>query len=445
MPGFFYLVLQLRTLMCYNTCTCTCHQIMKRLLPGVFALLLFNFCSAQKLTDTIFYSQDWEICEKPIAEYYRIGTLAIDSFWFFTGVIKDYTADNNTLLMKGHYSEDGYKNGPFEFYYPNGKTWLKGNYLNDKMNGIWEFYYKNGNPKATVYLPVNTNQFRFINYFDMDGKQLLKDGTGEFEWRQDETDYDGEDEDYYGYHLFGEFKDSVRSGTWKYYRGNTINMNTLRYKENYSNGNLKKTVQTGYGSERIDAVNIPFSFEPDKIRVTEKIVYDDFLSKYDSLGKNDETFVSYLIKEESPAITLKEKEFTKAFQQIIGTLEKYRKRINYSDKEISGEIEFKIADKGYPEDVTVTGNITDKEKAFILYVMDKFRGIQMPVIDSTIAVEGYHKFYFYTFNPQPFLPAEIRSYISEKDFIFISVPKEKFLEFAKSIKKVIHRMLNRRR
>lgn len=418
-------------------------RTMKFLKTMAFTLLLANYCNAQKLTDTIFYNYNWKICEKPIAEYYRMGTLSIDSFWFFTGIIKDYTTDSNTLIMQGRYSEDGYKNGPFEFYFPNGNTMLKGNYINDKMQGVWEFFYTNGNPKATIYLPADINQFTILNWYDETGKQLLKDGNGEFIWRQHEMEYGGED-DFYGYVLTGEFKDSLRSGTWKYYRGNDINTNTLRYKETYTKGVLKKAIFSGYYTQKVDAADIPFYFEPEKIKTTEKILYDEFLTKYDSLGKNEANFINYIIKEESPVISLKEKEFAIAFQQIILTLEKYRRRINYTGKEISGEIEFKIADKGYPEEVAVKGNITDKEKNFILYVMDKFRGIQMPVVDSSIAVEGYHKLYFYTFNPQPFTPAEIRAYVPDKDFIFSSIPKEKFLEFAKTIKKQFRRLLNRR-
>ena len=55
---------------------------------GLSLIIVINLpvkAKAQKITDTIFYNGAWQICEKPLAKYYRIGTLVIDSFWYYTG------------------------------------------------------------------------------------------------------------------------------------------------------------------------------------------------------------------------------------------------------------------------------------------------------------------------------------------------------------------------
>ncbi len=413
-----------------------------RYISTFFLLFLcVSYIHCQKLTDTMFYNGKWEICEKPIAEYYRIGTLAIDSFWFFTGEIKDYTTEN-VLVMNGHYSVDGYKNGSFEFFYPNGNPMLKGTYKNDKMAGIWDCYYENGNHKATIYLPEDNNAFSIYKYTDETGKVLVENGSGSFRWR--EYEIEKQLNRYYSYTLEGEFRDSLRNGTWNYYYDDETDMNTLVFKEQYDAGKLKKAKYYGYYTEKISAANVVFNFEPRKIATTEKITYDEFLRKRDSTGEKQENFIKYIINGESPVITLKEKEFSKAFIKIILTLERHSSKINYAGRDIDGEIEFKISDKGYPEDISIKGDISEKEKVFIRYIMDKFKGIEMPAIDNSVGIEGYHKFYFFTFDPRPFVPLSIRSYMPKEDFIFSTIPKPKFLEFAKDIKKVIRKIINRR-
>lgn len=409
------------------------------------AMLLY--CStgiSQKLTDTIFYNQSWEICERPIADYYRIGTLAIDSFWFFTGHIEDYTMDHQ-LMMKGEYSNDGYKNGMFEFYYPNGKLEQKGNYINDKMQGRWEFYYPDGKLKAEILLSPDFNQYVMLKFVNKNGKTTLENGTGEFEWSQNEIDHYPDQEFYLEYSVTGQFKDNKRDGTWHYYLGSDKNMNTLTYKEFYDEGKLKKTKYVRYYTEKVASTNIDFNFSPRKIHTTEMIEYDEFLKKETvHFDKNDSNFINYMVNGESPVITLKEKEFAKSMLDIVLTLEKYKYKMHPDpEKDISGEIEFKISEKGYPEDVTVTGNITDKAKNFIYYLMAKFQNVQMPMMDSTIGVAGYHKIYFFNFKTSLIAPDAMQAYLPDRFFLFTILPRERFLEFARPFKARLRRMLNR--
>jgi hypothetical protein len=419
---------------------------MKRYCCIVFFLFYFSGAKAQKLTDTIFYNQKWEICEKPIAEYYRIGTLAIDSFWFFIGHVQDFTM-SNVLMMDGNYTQDGYKTGSFSFFYPNGNLLMKGNYTHDKMLGYWNFFYDNGKPKATIYLREKMSEFTVLNYFGDKGDTLMINGTGSFSWSQNEVN-PNEFKSHYGYTLEGEYKDTLRNGTWKYYEVEGDDTRNERFKESYKKGELTKAMYYGYygGGERVNAARVTFDFQPYKIQQTENMRYDEFLRKGigDSAKAKDENFMNYIVNGESPVITVNEKEFTRAISRIISTLDKYSYKIDHSKgKDIDGEIEFKISESGHPEDITVKGNISEKEVNFIKYIMDKFKGIEMPVIEGSIAISGYHKFYFYTFNTRPFIPASLVGYVPEKDFIFSSIPRDKFLLFAKTIKGNIRRMINR--
>src|SRR5690242_6859444 len=97
-----------------------------------FSFLCLSFSKpsgAQNFTDTIYYDQTWSICEKPIASYYRLCTLAHDATTVhFTGAFKDYTI-NDLLFLEGNYDSAGRKNGLFTFYYPNGRIRKKGNFV----------------------------------------------------------------------------------------------------------------------------------------------------------------------------------------------------------------------------------------------------------------------------------------------------------------------------
>ena len=415
----------------------------------VFSLFLISFmqCSesmAQKLKDTIFYNDGWKICERPIASYYRISTLAIDSFWFFTGPVNDYNIDNHSPMMEGNYTIDGYKNGRFTFYYPNGKIAVTGNYIHDKMSGIWQYYYEDGGERATIAFNGNPDDFAFVKYVSEKGKVELEKGTGNFTWRQNELDYARND--VWEYTLTGQFKDTLRDDVWKYYLGETMDMNTLRFKEKYKNGKLVKARDISYyGNNKAEnGARVTLHFEPGKIRTTENIEYDEFFKKFDSSGrKNDQTLVNYLVGGQTPEIPVKEKEFTKAFSSVLSTLDRYRNKIDYHDKDIEGTVEFRVADEGHLKEIKVTGNISDKEKNFIAYIMSKFRNIEMPLLDSTIALDSYHSLYFFTYNPRKLVPVDIRDYVPKDDFIFCTIPREKFMSYAKDFKDIFRKMMNR--
>lgn len=397
---------------------------MKRKVKYFFCIFLLVFAFlhqavSQKITDTIFYNKKWAICEKPLAAYYRIGTLAIDSFWFYTGKVKDYTVADS-LIMDGEYSQDGYKNGVFNFYYPNGKLHVSGQFLNDKMSGNWKWNYPDGTLEAIIDFPEEEKNFRFITYRDEAGKVILENGTGDFVWHSDIFR-----SKFSGYKVQGSFKMGKRCDTWKYYRETGIG--DLQCKETYSDdGRFKRGRWFGIQyNEQIDSSIIHFNFTPDEIKITELMTYDDFFRK-SGKDKADLVLVNYLLNRTSSEITVKDSSFEKAFSFMLNTLDSYRDKFDYTSKEINGTITFKLGEKGYPEDISINGeNITEKEKEFLFFLMNKFRNIQMPGTND-VAIEGYHTIYFYAVNMKQFMPVEIRQFVG-MDLFFSPLKKEQFI------------------
>jgi antitoxin component YwqK of YwqJK toxin-antitoxin module len=385
---------------------------------------------AQKITDTIYYNKNWAICEKTIASYYRMGTLAIDSFWFYTGIIKDYTI-KDSLLMEGSYSEDGYKDGHFAFYYRNGNIRMSGDYSRDKMIGNWKWNYPDGTEHAVIYFPGGKNDFTFITYRDEKRQLQLENGNGDFTWYSEPSA-----SDINGFKLTGSCKDGKRVGTWKYYDSRT---NTLICKEVYKDGLFKRGRMETYSNNRIDSSVLEFEFMPIKIKITETIAYDDFFRK-GGTDKGDMALTNYLLNRKTAEIFLKDSAFENAFRNMLHTLDSYREKLDFRNKDIDGFIEFYLGEKNAPEKITVQAiNISEQEKEFLLFVMNKFVNIKMPVTDA-VEIEGYHKIYFYSINIKEFFPANIREYVG-KELFFTPLKKEAFLNLLKANKKAFKKYI----
>lgn len=414
-------------------------KITNKIVPLLMTITVFTAIHttvfAQKITDTIFYNNDWQICEKSIAANYRIGTLAIDSFWFYTGKIKDYSIAD-TLLMEGAYTEDGYKTGLFKFYYPNGKLRLLGRYEDDKMKGAWQWYYQDGSVKAIIIFEGVDNNFEFLQYTTPDGKTTLQNGTGDFEWFTA-----SENLKYAGDKVYGSFLEGKRSGTWSYSVPKPGKDDVLLFKEKYDdNGRYKKTITAvNYYGKQPKSSYAEYNFEPVSIAITEHMAYDNFFRKGgDSTGEL--ALTRYLLNRKAAEIIVKDSTFENALLFIIHTLENNRNRLEYQEKDVDGNIEFKLGDKGYPEDITVTGKgITDKEKEFIIFLLSKFHNIEMPGSGS-VAIEGYHTIYFYSINIKEFTPASMKDLVNN-DLFFSTLPKDKLLVLMRSVKKKLKKYI----
>lgn len=143
-----------------------------------------------------------------------------------------------------------------------------------------------------------------------------------------------------------------------------------------------------------------------------------------------------MLNRKSSEIFVRNSQVEKAILQIIRSLDANRDRLDYQRKEIDGKIEFKIGENGYPEDITVTGTgIIEKEKEFIIFLVSKFREIEMPGIEA-VGIESYYSINLFSINVKEFMPASIRDQVNN-DIFFTTLPKDKFLMLLKSSKKKI--------
>ena len=171
----------------------------------------FNQIDAQKQVKT-YYNASWLLTTKDFADYYRVGIIDSINYKYY-GIVKDYYR-NGVLQMIGNY-QGNIKNDEFLFYYPSGNLMTRGYYINNIRRGIWTDYYENGNIKDKMFF--NNIFISVFEYYDENGNPRILKGTGNWE-----TQY-FDDIDLRLITIFGSFKDSLRTGTWKCYSFNTLN------------------------------------------------------------------------------------------------------------------------------------------------------------------------------------------------------------------------------
>jgi TonB family protein len=197
-------------------------------------LLLFPKCLKSQEGIKLFYNSDWKITKEDKATYYRECEYDLNNFKL-DGKVADYSLSGN-LLMEGSYL-NGKRNGYFTFYYDNGRVRNKGNYENNRRVGKWEYYYYNGqlkqivlfNSKDTDNLTM-AESFAVLEYYNREGNQLLKNGTGT--WINDSIQVGMFDTKSLKT-LEGQFKDSLKHGSWELTR---INDNKLMHRERFKRG-----------------------------------------------------------------------------------------------------------------------------------------------------------------------------------------------------------------
>lgn len=205
---------------------------MNKLMLTTILLTGYLTTYSQKTTIT-YYDSAWQLTTKNFAQYYRTGIIDTKKFQYH-GEVKDYFM-NGKLQMKGTFQAN-IKIDTFYFYYPSGVLMTKGLYQNNIRYGIWTNYYENGKIKDKVFF--DDGFICALEYYEEDGTSKLTNGTGE--WKTE----------YYNdlmkevVNVTGHYKDTLRHGTWEFYRESLIpgitHAQKLECIEEYDNGNFIK-------------------------------------------------------------------------------------------------------------------------------------------------------------------------------------------------------------
>lgn len=270
----------------------------KPLLLFIISLLYCCTAVSQEKKDTIYFDENWSICEKPVAEYYRVCTLNKEKSIFYRGVVEDYYM-NGQLEMRGYYNNKGLKEGDFNFYAKNGTKLIKGQFLDNNMNENWFFYDLAG--KITgIFNCKSESDFTPIFIIDKNEDTVLKDGNGKFV-----VDLQNQlPEFYYGKKSFiveGTVKDGLKEGVFNCY--NKIPQKQLFFSLVYKNGKSKAN-KTQFNIGFIPTVtDFQFSLIPSNLAKIDQFYHTNFVFELAPDGVNAENkLVNFLVNNETPLI-----------------------------------------------------------------------------------------------------------------------------------------------
>jgi len=87
----------------------------------------------------------------------------------------NYFYDTGELKQETEYS-DGIENGLYKFFSKDGALLIISTHRNGLLNGEWTEYYEDGRLKEIGY--YNDNEYSPMDFWDNEGNQILKNGTG---------------------------------------------------------------------------------------------------------------------------------------------------------------------------------------------------------------------------------------------------------------------------
>jgi antitoxin component YwqK of YwqJK toxin-antitoxin module len=221
------------------------------LLRVAFLLLISLNTFSQKYVIT-YLDSTWSLTSKEFAAYFRTGILDTKKYTYY-GEVKDFYM-NGKLQMKGTFVAN-MKTDTFYFYYPSGNLMTKGCYKDNYRYGIWYEYYDDGRLKNK--LAFNNDFICALESYNADGSPQIINGTGHWE-----ADY-YEDFTTSLMHVSGDYKDTLRDGTWHYYNTSLVpgiegvsNVKRLECIEEYDNGSFLKG-KYYWGGGGIQDISVP--------------------------------------------------------------------------------------------------------------------------------------------------------------------------------------------
>ncbi|MGN6214238.1 energy transducer TonB [Parafilimonas sp.] len=288
----------------------------KPLLLFIISLLYCCTALSQEKKDTIYFDQNWSICEKPVAEYYRVCTLNKEKSIFYKGDVEDYFI-NGKLEMKGHYSNDGKKNGAFIFYNKNGELVKNGLYKDNEMKGDW-LYYDNLGRMVVHYICNSSTDFTPELIINNNGDTLLKDGNGRFSFDV-QKDLPNIFPVSATYIVEGEVKNHMKNGTFKYSSFTSTKYEAV-YTEIFKDGRFIRANERNMVLN-YHVLNKPLTLLNLTDRNLDKVDKFYHLSIVFGFDRNsDDKLINFLLNNETPFIQFKAQQPSdndKAFFYII--------------------------------------------------------------------------------------------------------------------------------
>jgi len=151
--------------------------------------ILVFFCEESDAQEIYFDKAGNRTNEKGKSFFYQrkmVDTLSLRDTVFLV------YSENDALFGREIYNK-GKLNGPFTYYYKDGRVKERGSYAENQKVDYNFNYYESGNPKSTLYYPKKQRQvsdfkeydFLIINYWNEEGKQIINNGNGSCNCRFD--------------------------------------------------------------------------------------------------------------------------------------------------------------------------------------------------------------------------------------------------------------------
>ncbi len=365
---------------------------MNKYLILLFGLLLFSTCLKSQNKIKLFYNSEWKITKEDKATYFREAEYDLNNFKL-DGKVYDYSI-SGILLMEGNYL-DGKRNENFTFYYNNGKVKNIGKYENNRRVGKWEYYYNNGQLKQVVlFKGEETKNFRMfetftvVEYYNITGNQLLKDGTGI--WINDSIQ-EGMFDTNSLKALTGHFKDSLKHGKWELMR---IYDNKLMHLERFKKGKflgakIYDAQGNYYGTTSSEIINKIPDENITKLACTEKFELDTTVFPKALLFNDVETIFKTVTGEEHKM----ENRVAGYIYGDYSLLDFIAKNIRYPtsafEKKITGIVYVGVVidSLGYTKEVKLVKGVhedLDNEAQRVVRLLNKW----MPALNDGKAVES---------------------------------------------------------
>lgn len=401
-------------------------------------ILLFLFvicfsikvCNAQTEKDTIYFDGNFSVCEKEVAEYYRVCTLNKEVKIFYKDPVEDYYMDGS-ILMTGKYDSNGMKQGEFVFYNTNGTPKKKINFVNNEPHGLWSYYDNNGKMYAQFDCTTK-NDFTPLLIIDQAGDTLLKNGNGKFKFYA-HKDLPEIFEPAKNYFVSGEVQNGKKEGALTY--SSSEENKNLMGSEVYKNGVLKRVTQNSYTQNGGHLNPLGYlSLQEEQLNRIESFYHSNLVFGFEAEG--EQKLINWLLNKEPPDIKSNATSFDNNsidFYKIIAVVlrgslsvlpsgisyindqpnihfypklysnyaaevyvESYNPVKNNPVRNISSDVELEIDTNGYVSNSVFRGNLTKKEinkmnyyfsTLYNLYPYDTGKGKQTSTIKLRIYSE----------------------------------------------------------